>query len=314
MRPTRTLALCAVLVLAGCRWPELWKTPTGDTGAYVGRAPTADVLVGQLNENAGRMKSLECQSVNVDARQGNRSISLDALMSCQKPRDFRLEARVLGAPAVDLGSNKDEFWFWVKESDPPALLHASYQDLDRGAAQLPLPIRPDWVVETLGLVERDNNADKYQVVPVAHSNMFDLMENTTAPQGQAMRKVTRFKMPANSNGRWQVAGYFLQEGTNDNKYRTLCAISIDEVQQDRGTGAIVPHKMTLTCPSDKPSEQLSMRLTFDGLKVANAPIDERRAALLFTRPNMAGVPTYDLSRGPDQPTGRVERTGWDRRR
>jgi hypothetical protein len=42
----------------------------------------------------------------------------------------------------------------------------------------------------------------------------------------------------------------------------------------------------------------------------NSPINEQRAARLFTRPSLSNVPSYDLARRSlDTPTGQVQRTG-----
>ena len=53
-------------------------------------------------------------------------------MACQKPRDFRLRAKILGTPAVDLGSNDQEFWYWISKVNPPHVYHCSYENLKTG--------------------------------------------------------------------------------------------------------------------------------------------------------------------------------------
>ena len=52
----------------------------------------------------------------MDCKQGNElPIGLDALLACQKPRDFRLKGSIGGKQVVDIGSNDDEFWYWISE-------------------------------------------------------------------------------------------------------------------------------------------------------------------------------------------------------
>ena len=84
------------------------------------------------------MESMKSTQVQIDAKQGAEAIGLEGTLFCQKRRNFRLRAKALGQPAVDIGSNDEEFWFWIsqaKDEDNVARVHyCSYKDMAAGKA------------------------------------------------------------------------------------------------------------------------------------------------------------------------------------
>src|SRR5262245_42219443 len=100
------VALGSALPAGGCsHWPGLRRdqthAPLRDRGAT---APAAS-LVKYLNDNAQRVQAIQCNDVNMDCMQGSQAVGLDGKLVCQKPRNFRLTANLLGQPSVDIGSN-----------------------------------------------------------------------------------------------------------------------------------------------------------------------------------------------------------------
>ena len=71
-------------------------------------------------------------------------------------------ADVLGKSAVDIGSNNDEFWYWISQDNPPYLYHCAYKDLATGKVNVPFPFQPDMVVAALGIAEYDPKG-KYEL-------------------------------------------------------------------------------------------------------------------------------------------------------
>jgi hypothetical protein len=97
-----------------------------------------------------------------------------------------------------------------------------------------------------------------------------------------------------------VTAHILQDGSG----KEICSAYITEVQQDRGTSAIVPRRIELRWPA----EQMSLKMKLDQVTV-NPAISQQRAAVLFSRPKLTGVQSYDLARGLDTQGGQVQRTG-----
>lgn len=132
-----TLGLGALLLATGCensKWAifrnrEHAPIPTDN--------PSAAHLVGYLNGNAQQIRSLECLSLNMDITHGIQQFNVPGRMICQKPRNFRMVAEMVGAREADIGSNDQEFWFWLKRNNPPYLMHCSYRDLEKGVSISP---------------------------------------------------------------------------------------------------------------------------------------------------------------------------------
>jgi hypothetical protein len=285
------LALSALLTGCTPPWSSVVNPPK--QAVYISQTPTAQQLVGQLNATSQRLKSLEFRDVDIQAKQGHQSIDVLGMMMCQPPRDFRLTAKVIGQPALDLGSNSQEFWFWLSKDERPGLYFCSYADLARGGVRLPFPFQPAWVMEALGMAERDPNG-AYEPVK-ATRDTFELVERTTGPQGQPVRKVTIFSRTQNL----AVVGHRLE----DMDRREICTAQILERRADYTAQVSVPARVQLTWPA----AQLTMKLKLDDMRV-NAGIDADRAQSAFRRPQLKNVPLYDLAQLSQSPNG-IQRTG-----
>jgi hypothetical protein len=292
----RTIAVGfgAMLLLAGCN-PNM-RTPS--QGRLPSETPTAPQLVKYLNDNARKLQTIEAREVDIDAQQGNQPVGLQGNMICQRPRNFRLNAKVVGQAAVDVGSNDKEFWWWISKSDPPYLFHCLHKDYAEGRTKMTFPVQPDWIMEALGMAEHDPNGT-YEPVKVTQST-FELVQKTLSPQRQPIRKVTVFNRTPASASSPQVMAHRIEDANG----KEICSALITQVQYDEASRAVIPRQVKLVWPM----QQVTLKLKLEGVKV-NGPVEGERAVRLFTRPNMPNTPSYDLAKGLDQPVGQVQRVG-----
>jgi hypothetical protein len=252
--------------------------------------PPKEALIGYLNDNAGRIQSVNCPTMHIDATSGIESIGgIKGMLVCEKGRNFRLGAFAMGAQEVDVGSNDKEFWFWIKRNEPPYLMHCSYDDLNTGRVRMPFPFQPEWIMEALGITPC-GPPEKYELK--TNPNTLELVEKARSPQGQPITKVTVFQRTRAEGNQPQVTAHILQDAAG----KEIVSAVITEVQQDPATGAILPRRVKLTCPSEK----MTLKLFLEKVVVNDPKLPEREAAL-FTRPVLTGVTSYDLARGPDAP-------------
>src|SRR5262249_41387303 len=205
------------------------------------------------------------------------------------------KASVVGRPAVDLGSNGGEFWYWISQANPPYVYHCSYDDLARGKVSMPFPFHPDMVVAALGLAEYNPNG-KYELK--VYDRTMELLEESKALNGQECRRVTVFNKHLAAPGQPQVLAHVLQ----DKSGKLICQAAVERVQVDRGTGAVLPTVVTIKWPA----QQLSMRLILSDLQ-SNA-LDRGWPSRLFRRADLAGE-AYDLARGTVDSPGGLRRAG-----
>ena len=72
------------------------------------------------------------------------------------PKRFRLRAETgITGPELDLGSNDEVYWMWVKRADRPAVYWGRHDQFYQSAARDLLPVPPDWLIEALGVVQLD---------------------------------------------------------------------------------------------------------------------------------------------------------------
>jgi len=286
------LGLIGLCLLAGCD-KFAFLRPKSDAPRVAGPLPSADEVTASLNRNAQAIQSIECTQVDLDCSHGIQSIGLDAKLVCQKPQNFRMNAKIGGSTMVDMGSNEQEFWFWISKADPPYLYHCAYQDYNTGRARLPFPFQPQWVMEALGMGAYEA---RNCTVAANRSTGFDLIEQAQGPDGKPVRKVTVVRRVQDQ---YQAIAHHLA----DARGKEICSAYVMAFQQDHITGAILPKQVQLMWPA----ERMKMKITLQGTTV-NDQIPAGRVAALFTRPSWQNIQGYDLARGPDSPAGQVQRT------
>lgn len=267
-------AAVVLLATAASAWTLAGGPPTAEGEAPEGGLtlrvpsgePSAALLVAYLNDNARRVRTLECRDLAVDIRDGRQSVGLGGQLACQPPRRHRLILKLLGQTALDLGSNETECWYESTRDDGPRLRFA-HKDLRKDGAGWPFPFPPDWLARVLGIAERDP-AGAYEVCSKADT--VELAEKIALPGGKSVRWVTVFHRAARMG---QVAGYRL-EGAG----KEVIAVKVEEVWMDRASGAVLPRRLRLVWAAQK----LTIKAQLSGMTV-NA-IEEERATRLFARP------------------------------
>jgi hypothetical protein len=278
------VGLVGLSLLAGCNLLRPGSVRPDNSGV-TRTTPSAAQLVQYLDDNAQKVQSLRCDELELTVARGLgivQSMRLPATIACQRPRSFRLQARnPAGMDEVDLGSNDQEFWFWIKRNDPPYQFYCPYQALDEGRrVRLPFPFQPEWVMEALGMGNY-GPADKYQVVE--EGNRWKLVQrNIISPQGTRVRKVIVFNKQLQKDSSPQVTDFLL---IDDEKNKEICSAHITEVQRS-ADGSVVPRRMELRWPEQ------GARLT---LLFSGAARNPQLPPTVFVRGRMPGVPAYNMA-------------------
>jgi hypothetical protein len=296
------LGLGALVTLAGCNSFPLSRGNNQQPPAarVPNEVPAKEAVIDYVNNNAARVESVRCKSLEITAKQGMQSVSLtNSQMTFSKPRGFRLIASAFGKPEVDVGSNEQEFWFWIARDESHRLYFCSYADLAQRPVAMPFPFQPEWITEAMG-VASCGPAENYELQ--VKQTTLELIERSRSPQGAPVRKVTVFNRAPVSGTQPQVTAHLLQDAQG----REIVSAHISEVQIDPRTGAIIPRKVRLVCPAEK----LELKLQLDEV-VVNDPAVAQAAPRLFARPQLANANQFDLARAAE-PAGNVRRIGAQR--
>lgn len=302
MRFLTNLCLASTLLIAsGCSLfnKNSRKEYDGPGTVSQSRAPSAQSLIAYLNGNAQKVQGLQCNNLTLTVAQGSQSGTLpSAKLFCQKPRNFRLVAKIVSSPGVDFGSNNDEFWYWISKSEyPNVVFHCPHEALEKGSVKAPFPFRPEMVLNVLGIAEYDPNG-KYEV-KVTEST-YELIESTVSPQGKPMQKVTVFNKRRARPGDPQVLAYLLKD-ENGKDISSAKVIQAQTVELGQGAVVTLPRRVELEWPEQK----VSMKMKLDGLRATN--YSPSRAAAIFSRGNLTSLKAFNLA--TNQYDGGLQRAG-----
>lgn len=181
--------------LSGCSWSRSVFHPTtfveDSTPDARGSEPTVPNIVNILNERTTLVRGWRATQSKI-THQGpdGRSNTIEAMIHVEAPRNFSLVGRSLRGSEVELGSNDERFWFWVRDNEPDVILTARHEDLAIAQKRFPLPFQPEWLVEVLGVVPIDEGSVRVEDAPsspTGQPRIFVVSDRVNA-QGQPVTK------------------------------------------------------------------------------------------------------------------------------
>ncbi|QDT72476.1 hypothetical protein [Lacipirellula limnantheis] len=113
-----------------------------------------DQVIAAVNANAARIQSIQTNNASITVPGMPGIPLLGGKIAAQRPGRFHLVAgTALTGDEVDMGSNDQQFWFWVKRNEPPALFYSRHDQFAGSAAQRMMPIEPQWLLDAIGFAE-----------------------------------------------------------------------------------------------------------------------------------------------------------------
>lgn len=285
------LLIMSCIATSGCK--NLFATNESSRNAgHFAKPNTTAEMVALLNRNSQVINSLESDDVDITVTQNGQPFGLNGRLAYQKERNFRMTAGALGSTEADLGSNSQEFWFYMKRNDPPDLFFCSYNDLPQ--AQIKLPLQPDWIAEALCVQEM--NPAEYEMREVKGG--YELIKRVQH-QGEQLYKGVLVASSGPNAGR--VILYRLFKA-NAGKVQEIWRAEIIDYQDENKIGKYtVPHQVKVSCPEHKVVVEMKLR---------QCKINQLAgSAQLFQRP--PGYRAQDLARiqPGGVPSGPITRVG-----
>lgn len=256
MHPTRSetsyravtaLAMAVLLFAAtGASCPTVVNNYKVNTAHVLPQTATLDQVVAAVNGNSARIQSLRTTDATLSGRQVP---SLRANIALQRPRRFRLRAdTALTDTEVDLGSNDEFFWFWVRRSKPPAVYFCRHEEFEHSAARQAIPLPPEWLIEAFGVVEF-SPADQHIGPHRAADGTLEIHSIRTSATGR-WKKVTRVD-PATS---YVLAQYYY----GPDNLLVASAVTSEHVR-DPVTDVVLPRQIDISSPAADFDLSISIR-------------------------------------------------------
>ncbi len=277
--------LAALGLVTGCAWLDKIKDPAKAPATGPLKPKKAEEFVSYLNRQSASIQSVRYDDVSLKATiPGQPWVPAlrSGVMVAQKPKNFRMQAGLaLGGDQLDIGSNAQEFWMYVKQPKP-TYLFCTHADFPKVQDDLPVPFEPDWILQALGMASYDPNR-KYEVEIADKQRAYYLRYEDTTPAGQKVTKVTEFAGDPAEGSVPQVRKHLILTQTKTG-WQTLMSAEIHKVTvldagPDGSTGqrayVQVPTEVTL----DWPQQKVKLALT-----LGRAQLNISEKAALFSKP------------------------------
>jgi len=270
------LALCLAIVCgSGASCPGFINSYPSNMPRVLPTTASLEDVITVINTNSGRIQSLHAADAEIYVP-GAPSASADILL--ERPQRFRLRAETrLTGPEVDLGSNDELFWFWVKQSPQPALYYCAHKDFARSAARQILPVEPEWLIDAFGITTLDPAG--------AHS--------TPMPVGQGRLRIeTRLPRPEGELKRAIIVddarGWILEQHLYDAGGKPIASAILSGHRMDPLSQAILPKQVKIIWPVSR----MEMTIELKEVTVNNLTGDPR---LMWAMPTYNGFHPVDLA-------------------
>jgi len=291
------LALMLTLVCgSGASCPGFINTYPANMPRVLPTTATLDDVINVINTNSGRIQSLHASEAEIYVP-GAPSTTAD--IALERPQRFRLRAETrLTGPEVDLGSNDELFWFWVRRSPQPAMYYCRHSDFARSAARQILPVEPEWLIEAMGITTLDPNGEHSAPMPVGQGRL-RIETRLPRPEGDLKRAIIVD----------DARGWILEQHLYDAGGKPIASAILSGHRMDPLTQAILPKQVKILWPISR----MEMTIELNNVSINSLPGDPRLMWSMPTYPSYTPVdladPNLRLTTQPEPPPSNADTTG-----
>jgi len=237
--------------------------------------PSLDQVVAAVHDNTQRVRSCAATQAVLVVPGVPR---LSARVACEPPRRFRLQAQTaITGPELDIGSNDDLFWLWLRQHKPPILAFCRHDQYAQSAARRLLPIRADWMPELLGLVTF-RPGDKHEGPFPLPDGRIEIRSRLDSPEGELLKSTILDGTTA------LVSEQHLFSATGER----LASVRTSRHRVDPPSGAALPHVIEVSWPASG----VDFRLELAAITTNSAGLDPGQ---LWQMPAYPGYEPVDLA-------------------
>jgi len=264
------------------QYSPMW--PAGGTPApqVLSGGATVPQIMQVVNDNTARVQSLTTSNATIKA--AGMPTTLRGSIALERPRRLRIQAGLaLTGPEVDIGSNDELFWIWMQRNQPPAVYFCRHDQYSASAAHQQMPIDPEWLIEALGLVTFDSEAE-HQGPHVRRDGNVEIRSILPAQDGVAgpmsqLQKITVIDA---------ARGWVLQQHLYNARGERLASVIAQDHHYDAVHQVSLPQRVRV----DVPASQLSLEIDLGNVQINALSGDP---SLLWPMPSFPGAAPVDLA-------------------
>ena len=239
VRAASLLIIVASVAASGASCPQVlrgYQVGTMPLPRTLPAHPSLDQIIAAVHDNTQRVRScMATQAVLVVPGVPR----LSARVACEPPRRFRLQAQTaITGPELDIGSNDDLFWLWLRQHKPPIVACCRHDQYAQSAARRLLPIRADWMPEMLGLVNF-RPEDRHQGPFPLPDGRIEIRSTIGAADGELLKST----ILDGTTGLVSEQHLFTSTGER------LASVRTSRHRVDPPSGAALPHLVEVSWPA-----------------------------------------------------------------
>jgi hypothetical protein len=236
---------------------------------------TLDQIVAQVNDNSAKVQSLQSTQATLSIPGAP---SLRASLYLAPPMRLRMRADAsLTGPELDLGSNDELFWLWVRRNQPPATFFCRHDQFAQSNARQIIPVEPQWLIDAAGLARFDTSQPLEGPFP-EHGDRVEIRSRRPTPLGE----ITQITVV----DQWE--GTVVEQDVYNPQGQLLAVSRASRFRRDAASGASLPHSIDVQWPT----AQLSFHIDVTDWLVNSIPPDN---LTLWAKPEYPGYPNVDLA-------------------
>jgi len=274
------LIVAGTFALSGASCPQMLQR-AAPLPRVLPPSPTLEQVIDVVNRNSSQIRSF---STNRASLSGSGFPSLGASVAFERQRRFRLRAGtgMLGAE-LDVGSNDELFWFWVRLEQPPAIYYCRHDQWAACQTRRTVPFDPDWLIEALGVAEFDPALPHQGPQYLPNDKLrIDTIRNT--PQGP----VTKITILDGSQG------WILEQYVFDARRQLVASSVASGHRRDPLSGLVMPTVVQIKCPP----AQLDMRIDLGNVEINRLSSE---AGALWSMPSYPNAAVVNLAEAAAPP-------------
>ena len=275
-RYTLLLMICAVILAfgSGCRlFDRKPRSPAFPPVLQPGSSLSQ--VIDAVNNNSRQIQSFSTNEAQLSGpgipiKLGSTNIVFE------RPRRLRIQAGTIVGPELDVGSNDELFWFWVRRNEPPAVLFCRHDQNASCEAARMIPFEPTWLIEAFGIVEFGPH-ERHQGPIARPDGRLEILTIRQTPCGPTTKKTVVDATTALVH----------EQHLYDYQGRIVASAVVREHRLDPLTRLVIPKVVDLQCPQ----AQLSMQINL-GNTTINQPVG---SVAVWTMPMVPGWPLVNLA-------------------
>lgn len=280
--------VCLVFLSVGCQPLQFNRVKLEPTPVVFQDTPAQNDLMQLVNQRSQSVKELQAQ---VSVSMTGIPTRLNGNLTIQRPRNLRLKISPLGMDSIgaDVGSNAEQFWVWIKSAGvggDSMLLHARHDEFARSPNANQLPLDPQWLFDSLGLVTFDPGKSYHG--PSVQDGRLVIRETEMRPAGpQTSQLIFDPK-----------TGVLLQKALYGAQGQRIGYCTLSQHEYIPAVGAAVPTHVKI-CLNAGAGNESTVEIQLSNIQINGLYVDPASA---WQMPNPIGVRKVDLARTVLQPS------------